>query len=561
MRPTDRVRQEGDRSVSDGLDQLAAWMKVAENEHFEFKEAKNHFDFEVLVKYCCAFANERGGRMILGVTNQQPRKAVGSSAFEDLERTKLGLVERLRIRVDAHELHHPDGRVLVFEVPSRPVGMPIQYLGAYWMRSGESLVPMTPDQLQRIFAESQPDFSAATCTDARLEDLAIGAIEVFRRRWAEKARRPEIERLSTERLLSDAELLVDGQITYAALVLMGTHQALGRHLAQNEVIFEYRAADASIAYQQRKEYRQGFLLFHDELWKDINLRNDLFSYQEGMFRREIPAFNELAVREAILNAVSHRDYRMAGSTFVKQWPSRIEITSPGGFPEGVTAENILFQQSPRNRRIAEALARCGLIERSGQGADRMFEASIREGKLPPDFSRSDGHHVVLRLSGKVQDERFLLFLSRLAAEKQAIFEVEDLVILDAIHRGDPVPSGLRPRIAPLVELGAIERADRKRFVLSKRFYSLAGRPGEYTRQVGLDRDVRMELLFKHIAGGGTAGVAFDELTQVLPGTPPAGIRTLLRDLKLAGRVHVLGRTRAARWAAGPEPSPGRSDAT
>lgn len=540
--------------MSDGLDQLAAWMKAAENEHLEFKEAKNRFDFELLVKYCCALANERGGHIVLGVTDRRPRKVVGTHAFEDLERTKLGLVERLHLRVDAHGLQHPDGRVLVFDVPSRPVGTPIQYEGAYWMRSGQSLVPMTSDQLQRIFVEAQPDFSATICPGASIDDLDPDAIAVFRARWAEKARRPELVNLAAPRLLADAEIVLDGGVTYAALVLLGTHQALGRHLAQSEVVFEYRSDEVSIPYQQRKEYRQGFLLFHDELWQTINLRNDLFSYQEGLFRKEIPAFNELAVREAILNAIGHRDYRMAGSTFVKQWPSRIEITSPGGFPAGITAKNILFQQSPRNRRIAETLARCGLIERSGQGADRMFETSIREGKLPPDFSRSDEHHVVLRLSGKVQDERFLAFLSRLAAEKQAIFDVEDLVLLDAVHRGDPVPAGLRHRIAALAELGAIERADRRRIVLSKRFFSFAGRPGEYTRRVGLDRDTRMELLFKHIDQGSPSGVAFDELTQVLPGTPPAAIRTLLRDLKNARRVHVRGQTRAARWMPGPAPA-------
>ena len=103
------------------------------------------------------------GRIILGVTDKVPRTVVGSQAFQDLERTKAGLIERLRLRVDAEEIQHPNGRVLVFQVPSRPIGMPIQYEGAYWMRGGEDLIPMTPDLLQRIFAEASPDFSAEVC--------------------------------------------------------------------------------------------------------------------------------------------------------------------------------------------------------------------------------------------------------------------------------------------------------------------------------------------------------------------------------------------------------------
>src|SRR5215510_11812870 len=149
------------------LDQLQAWMNAKEDEHLEFKEAKNNFHFETLVKYCVALANEGGGNMILGVTDKPPRTVVGSQAFQNLERTKAGLIERLRLRVEVEEIRHPDGRVLVFQVPSRPIGMLIQYEGAYWMRGGEDLIPMTPDLLQRIFAEASPDFSAEICTPAR----------------------------------------------------------------------------------------------------------------------------------------------------------------------------------------------------------------------------------------------------------------------------------------------------------------------------------------------------------------------------------------------------------
>jgi ATP-dependent DNA helicase RecG len=108
------------------LEQLEQWPQDPEGEHLEFKEAKSRYDFEELVKYCCALANDRGGQMILGVTDRRPRRIVGTSAFESLERTKKGLVERLHIRIEAEDLKHPDGHVLVFHVPSGPVGVPFQ---------------------------------------------------------------------------------------------------------------------------------------------------------------------------------------------------------------------------------------------------------------------------------------------------------------------------------------------------------------------------------------------------------------------------------------------------
>lgn len=539
--------------MSDHLAQLDALLTAAEDEHLEFKEAKNDFDFSKLVRYCAALANEGGGQLVLGVTDKRPRRVVGSQAFQDLQHTKHQLIDRLRLRIDAEVFPHPGGRVVVFSVPGRPMGSPIQIDGAYLMRSGESLAAMTPDLLQRIFAEAQPDYSAELCSRATFEDLDGGAIERFRVKWIEKSKRAELRELTTPQLLADAELIVDGQPTYAALVLLGTHKALGKHLAQAEVVFEYRSDVASIAYQQRKEYREGFLLFDDDLWSTINLRNEVFSYQEGLFRYEIPAFNEGAVREAILNAVSHRDYRLGGSTFVKQWPQQIEVVSPGGFPAGVTPENILVRQSPRNRRLADALARCGLVERSGQGADRMFSSAVREGKLPPDFAGSDAYQVSVVLSGQVQDERFLAFLSRVGQETQRSLSLDDLIVLDAVHRDAQVPERVQPRVPELIRTGALERVSSKKLTLSRRFYAFVGKRGEYTRRRGLDRRTNKALLLQHIQQNAQDGSPLAELNQVLPGIKPSQIQNLLRELKVAGEAHPVGRTKAARWFPGPVP--------
>ena len=91
------------------LEQLSAWMKAGENEHLEFKEAKNRFDFEKLVQYCVALANEGGGRIVLGVTDSRPRQVVGTQAFLELERTKAGLLERLHLRISAASISSHGG--------------------------------------------------------------------------------------------------------------------------------------------------------------------------------------------------------------------------------------------------------------------------------------------------------------------------------------------------------------------------------------------------------------------------------------------------------------------
>lgn len=144
----------------------------SENEHIEFKEAKTNFHFEKLVDYCVALANEGGGYIVLGVTDKPPRKVVGTQAFEMPEKTVAGIYERIYLKVLWQEIRHADGRVLVFEVPPRPVGHPLSYEGRYWMRAGEELVPMTPDQLKRIIDEGKPDFiDQAARSDCTEEDV------------------------------------------------------------------------------------------------------------------------------------------------------------------------------------------------------------------------------------------------------------------------------------------------------------------------------------------------------------------------------------------------------
>ena len=126
------------------------WLQGKENEHLEFKEAKSRYDFEELVKYCAALANEGGGKVILGVTDKKPRRVVGTQAFHNIERTKSGLIERLRLRLDVEELEREGRRVLVFHVPPRPVGVPIPVKGAYWMRAGEETFVA---RMEQAFAE------------------------------------------------------------------------------------------------------------------------------------------------------------------------------------------------------------------------------------------------------------------------------------------------------------------------------------------------------------------------------------------------------------------------
>ena len=537
-------------NLVNSLEQLQQWMESNEDEHLEFKEAKDHFDFEKLVKYCAALANEGGGKLILGITDNKPRRVVGTKAFADPKRTSSGLTERLRIRIDPELICHPNGTVLVFHIPSRPIGYPIPCKGAYWMRSGQNLVPMTPDMLKRIFDEAGPDFTAEICPRATIADLDSNAIDIFRQKWYRKAKNDAILQCSDIQLLTDAEMIVDEQLTYAALILFGTSQALGKYLAQAEVVYEYRSTDSSIQYAKRLEYRKGFFLFYNNLWEAIDVRNDIQQYQDGLFRYDIPTFNEEVVREAILNAVSHRDYRLQGSVFIRQFPHKLELINPGGFPAGINAENIIRKQSPRNRRIAEAFARCGLVERSGQGADLIFDRSIREGKSIPDFTNTDDYQVYLTLRCEIEDPRFLQFLEKIGKEQLESFAINDFLALDCINHEKRIPDYLKPNVRHLIDLGIVDSTGRGRgakYILSRRMYGFLDKKGVYTRKRGLNRETNKQLLLKHIHDNWPNGAPLKELKQVLPSLSDSQIKYFMRELRADGKASCVGWGRGAKW--------------
>lgn len=532
------------------LNQLEQWLATPEGSHFEFKEAKTNYHFDKLVEYCVALANEGGGKIILGVTDARPRKIVGTTAFAEPGRTEAGLYQKLSHRIPVEEILTPQGRVVVVHVPSRLPGAPWQIEGRYLKRAGDELTGLNADELKWIFAETGPDFSAEICPNATLEDLDPAAVAEFRTLWAAKSGDERKRHWSDIETLANAELLLDGSVTYAALILCGTHAALGRRLDQAEVIFEYRSAESAGPAADRINFREGWLLFHERIWERINLRNNRQSYQDGLFRYELSTFDEQTVREAILNAVAHRDYRLGGSIFVRQFDQRLEVISPGGLPPGITTENIVEEQNPRNRRLAAALEKCGLVERAGQGVNLMYERCVRQGKHLPSFSGTSAHQVRLTLDGLMTSPDLVRFIQHIGESELRAFSTEDFLVLDHLARDVKLPDGLKARLPGLVEAGIIEvvgKGKSARYIAGRRLYQALGEAGVYTRKHGLDRETNKALLEKHLRLRGADGAPTSELQQVLPAESSSAIKRMLYEMRDEGLVNSRGKQRGTRW--------------
>jgi ATP-dependent DNA helicase RecG len=186
----------------------------------------------------------------------------------------------------------------------------------------------------------------------------------------------------------------------------------------------------------------------------------------------------------------------------------------------------------------------------------IYEELIKQSKPAPDFARTDAYQVGLTLYGTVQDPAFVRFVEKIAKEMTVSFGTHDWLILASAARGDKIPKEDEGRVARLLDLGLIERAKGRSYMLSRRYYEFVGQRGAYTRKKGLDREQNLALLLKHIKENRKTGCKLEELCQVLPSLPTSHVRSLLRTLQRRGRAHPIGWSHQAKWFPGPAPEEG-----
>ena len=521
------------------LDLFHHLLAQPEGERLEFKEWKRKSDTEALGRYCCALANEGGGYFVLGVTDRRPRKIVGTSVFAALEATTESVREQLGIAVEATQLTVDSQRVVVFTVPPRPRGVPILFRGLGYQRQGDSLLPMSPDRLRRMGEEIGPDRSAEQCgssvTLGALDPLAMGA---FRRAWHATSADDSLLGSPPEELLEEAGLVQGGRVTLAALLLLGKGRSAAREAGSPGLIVELHPADSEPDTGRRQEAHGGFFLHLEWLWQTLH------QPREGLSTLDLAPLEAASVREAIFNAIAHRDYSLPGPILIRQFPHRLEVTSPGGFL--LDPDRALGQHAPRNLLVAETLRRCGLVEGRGQGLDRMDEQALTHGHPRPDFTGTDGAQVRLTLGASLLHPDFCRFCQRIVQESQLSLSLSDRRALAAVDGQGRLSPELYLRLPRLIEAGWVARQGQGGS------YRLTGGP-EVTRgllpgHTRLDRRAHKELLLAHLKSWET-GAPFTALRQVIPRLERSHLQGLLRELCQEGKARTSGEARAARWHA------------
>ena len=370
------------------IQQIDSWRATcSEHQRLEFKEAKTQFDNRKLYKYCVALANEGGGYLLLGIEDQPPRKVVGTAAFNDPVEMAAKMFQVLGFRVEIEEVLHPDGRVLVFHIPSRPRGTVYDFEGAYLMRAGEELVPMSEDRLRAIFAEGQPDWfsqsALADCDDDKVIQLldTQSYFDLLHLPYPVN-RAGVLERFESEKLIQRQDggwtITNLGAILFAKKLEQFDRMA---RKAARVIVYEGKnKLKTKLDKPGAKGYAVGFQGLVEFIYGLVP-SNEVI---EQALRREVKMFPEIAVRELVANALIHQDFTQTGtSVMVEIYDDRMEISNPGN--PYISPDRFIDEYQSRNERLADLMRRLGICEEKGSGVDKVVQAAEVFQLPAPDF--------------------------------------------------------------------------------------------------------------------------------------------------------------------------------
>ncbi len=415
---------------------LQRLMATEESESLEFK--RSLLSRKQIGEYAVGIGNQGGGWLIMGVSDAPPRQIVGLAqlSISDLQRIRDGVLDATGIRVETHPLEMAEGWVLAIEIPGRPRGHIFSTrAGKYLTRTGEGLRGMTLAEMETIRG-AEPrhhDLLAETVGASWHEVLDPVELKRLERVLIDNGR-TALTRLETDELLRALELLrPDGvTATRAAVLLVGTPEAIREHLPWHEAKLQRYGRD-QLTPVFNEDLKSPLLALFQRAGEVIELVNTVESFLRGMVRVDVPKFPGVAYREAVANALIHRDYERPGNVAVRLFEDRLEVGNPGGWFGGVDESNLLATESQRrNELLASVMQRIGLAERSALGVRRMYEALLLEGKGPPEY-RSTAASVTITLRNGAFDRPFAGLVRQLADEGLDL-SVFELLILSRLRR-------------------------------------------------------------------------------------------------------------------------------
>lgn len=494
------------------LQQLETMIAAGESLDCEFKSDRGRISDNDIYEQVVALANTNGGFLLIGVeddgtvTGSHPRHGSTTQPHQLQSAIFNNTVPSINTAVSL--VAHPEGQVISIAVEPYPVTCAT--------KSGKALrraiksdgtpesIPFYPiDQQSRQVALGLMDFSAQAMDGATFSDLDPLEFERLRQAIARLHGDQALLGLP-DRDLAKALRLVEtrgGDLVpnVAGLLCLGRREALVRYMPTHEAFFQVLDGQGNV--KTNDHFRDPLVKVIEEIGSRFAARNQEREVQVGMYRLPVPDYSPQGFREAVNNALQHRDYSRNQAVYILWQPDHMLINSPGGFPEGITPNNILTHEpKPRNPLLTEVFRRIGLVEQTGRGVDRIFEGQLRYGRPVPDYSRSDSTGVRVVLHGGEPSLQFAAFVVEMESDSHPL-SLDELVLLNALHLErrmdaakacDLIQKGVseaRAVLERLHERGLVEGRGEKRsrvYHLSAKLYERLGGVAAYVRTKGFE---------------------------------------------------------------------------
>jgi len=541
---------------SEYYETLLSLMERWENEIVEFKEARGQYSDDKIGQYFSAISNEANlkgqqyGWFVLGVSENTNKHVVGSAykkGGQHLEKFKyeiskdttdgitfIEIIELYPI-VDGKEL-----RVVMFKIPAATLGMPTAWKTRYYARNGESLVTLSQSKIDMIRMQERRDWSKQLIPGSSIAHLDPAAVKLAREKYIEKMDQPHIKEevlaMTDEQFLMKTKLLVNGQLTNAALLLLGKTEHDNLFKSAPSLMWRLYATDGEV--RDYKIFHIPFLFVVDQVFAKIrNLTYRYMPNQLTLFPMETEQYDRWLLRELLNNCIAHSNYQLGGRIYINEFEDCIKITNPGDFIPG-SIENVLqISYNPpfyRNQLLADTMVNFHMIDTASMGIRKVFRIQKNKYFPLPDYDLAKENEVAVTVYGKTLDEHYTQILYR-----NPELNLETVYLLDRVQKGLKINAEAVKylRKHKLVE-GRVPN-----LYLSAAVAQSISDEAQYIRNKGFNDQYYRDMIVEYIKQYGSAQkkdireLLWDKLPDILDDKQKtAKITTLLTSLRQKGTI-------------------------
>ena len=525
-----------------------------EMEIVEFKEAGNDFDKNKIGQYFSAISNEANlkdmqyGWLVFGVRNKD--HAIVGSNYRDkkgLDTLKHEIANDTNGNISFMEIYEfsifadgQDRRVIMFQIPAAVTAVPTSWKGHFYGRYGESLGPLSTEELERIRSQVKKDWSKQFLNGATLDMLDSEAIAMAREKYKLKMNRPhiteEVDAMSDEQFLTKLKLVNNGRITNTAMLLLGNEDYDYLFNAVPEASWRVIGADDMI--RDYEIFKIPFITLNDRILAKIrNLTYRYMPNRKSLFPNEIKQYDLWLLRELLNNCIAHSQYTIGGRIYLNEYDDNILITNPGTFLPGSVETVLQPSYTPplyRNQLLAETMVKFNMIDTQAMGMRRVFKIMQQRYFPMPDYDFSITQQVNVRVYGKVLDENY----TRLLFDRQDL-DIMDIYFIDRIQKHLDVPVKILDRFRK----SHFVTGRKPNVIISSEIATVLDKKEEYIKHKAFDdkyyKDLILEYLkeYKKAKRCDIRRLLWDKLSDILSDTQKERkIKTLLEKLKKEGLI-------------------------